>query len=110
MNTARAWRDGTEVPADTVFRHGTVTVVFGCDNECPRLAQLVLDEWADSMGREAPRLVRRHLHNHPAEPWPKDFQALFDDPGPPLLRRTRRRRLPAGITRFRGGRTGPESL
>lgn len=80
---AHGWRAGTEQPPDTLFLGDTVLVMFDCDNECPRRAQLVVDEIADSMGRKAPRLTRWHTANvRPAETWPEDFLALFDEPEP----------------------------
>lgn len=89
---AHRWREGREVPPDTVFDGDTVLVVFGCDNECPRVAQVVLDEWADSMGRKAPRLTTRNLVGRENKPWPADFRRLFDEPAPIEVRRVKRRR------------------
>ncbi|ADD44134.1 hypothetical protein [Stackebrandtia nassauensis] len=56
------------------------------------LAQVVLDEWADSMGRKAPRLTTRNLVGRVDEPWPKDFKKMFDEPAPIEVRRVKRRR------------------
>lgn len=90
--TAAAWREGRETPPDTLIRDGDILVVIGCDNECPRVAQVVLDEWADSMGRKAPRLTTRNLVGRVDEPWPKDFKKMFDEPAPIEVRRVKRRR------------------
>lgn len=75
-NLAKVWRSGTEVPPDTVFLHDKTLMLLGCDNECPRNAQVLLDGWADSMGRKAPRLTTGNLIGD----WPQDFKALFDQP------------------------------